>query len=112
LLGNVVRKHAPAERNGELVDDQVESRGDNAAPKRTRRRILPTAEKGRGRNIKMPDGLYDDLCLYALKKKVPCVVGGKPNKRSMTISEAVCLAVQRLLREDGAPKTEPNPAGE
>jgi hypothetical protein len=113
-IGHVVRKHAPAERNGELVDELLDDQAESMpSPKRTRRKIVPPEEKGRGRNVKIPDGLFDELCQYALKKKVPTVVAGKPATRAMTISEVVCVSLLKLLRADErSPKGTPSQAGQ
>jgi hypothetical protein len=103
VIGPVVRNHAPAERNGELVDDLADGqRGDESPVKGKRRRAKISTEKGRGRNIKMPDGLYDQLCLFARRSKVTMSSTDRTGKqkewkRSMTVSEAVCLLVERGL---------------
>jgi hypothetical protein len=98
MLGNLVRNHAPAERNGELVEELGDAQGGaEDGPSKGKRRVRSkvSMEKGRGRNIKIPDGLYDQLCLYARRTKVRVVAKDKPGKerewsRSMTVSEAVC----------------------
>jgi hypothetical protein len=75
LLGNVVRDLGmPLERNGEPTDDQADgqSRGDaNPAKARSpRRRRPPVTEKGKGRNLKIPDGVYRRLDLEARRRGI------------------------------------------
>ena len=97
LVGPIVRNHAPSERNGELVDDLVDGQSGGDIPTKGKRRPrakLPT-EKGKGRNIKIPDALFDQLCLYARRTKVRLVGVDKAGRekewvRSLTVSEAVC----------------------
>jgi len=68
LLGNIVRD-VGTPRNGEL-DDQVDaSRGDGAPTKaRRRQRRAPIAEKGKGRNLKIPDSVFRRLELEAIRR--------------------------------------------
>jgi hypothetical protein len=115
LVGPIVRNHAPAERNAELVDDLVDeqNRGGELPTRGKQRRPrakLPT-EKGKGRNIKIPDSLFDQLCLYARRTKVKAVnKAEKEYTRSLTVSEATCKALISFL-----PKlriTEDAPAGQ
>jgi hypothetical protein len=49
------------------VDGQ--SRGD-AAPQRRRRRRPPITEKGKGRNLKIPDSVFRRLELDAMKRGI------------------------------------------
>jgi hypothetical protein len=65
LLGNVVRD-VGTPRNGELVDDQVD--GESNAPKRKSRRRAPITEKGKGRNLKIPDSVFKRLELEAIRR--------------------------------------------
>jgi hypothetical protein len=68
LLGNVVRD-VGMPRNGELDDQAGESRGDDAPAKaRRRKRRPPITEKGKGRNLKIPDGVFRRLELEALRR--------------------------------------------
>jgi hypothetical protein len=92
------------EPNGELVDDQAnEGRGEQPSRKRTRRHR--TDEKGRSRNLVIPDSLYDTLCLYARRTKVKVreerrvngIIVQKALVRSMTVSEAACKALASYL---------------
>ena len=64
LLGNLVGD-GEAQRNG---DDGNESRGGarEAIPRRRRRR--PVVEKGKGRNLKIPDSVFRRLELEALRR--------------------------------------------
>jgi hypothetical protein len=69
LLGNVVRD-VGMPRNGDQVDDQGdgESRGDAPARSRApRRRRPPITEKGKGRNLKIPDTVFRRLELEAIR---------------------------------------------
>lgn len=71
LLGNVVRD-VGTPRDGELVDDQADGqrRGDNGPAKPRRRpRRPPVTEKGKGRNLKIPDGVYRRLTLEAQRQQ-------------------------------------------
>ncbi len=88
-------------RNGELVDGQAagQSRGDESPKtgKRWSRSKLPV-EKGKGRNLKIPDTLFDQLCLYARTTKVKATdKKGKEYTRSLTVSEATCKALISFL---------------
>jgi hypothetical protein len=70
LLGNVVRD-VGMPRNGELAEDQADGagRGDTAAgrARAPRRRRPPITEKGKGRNLKIPDGVFRRLELEAIR---------------------------------------------
>lgn len=56
-------------RNGELADDQADAgRGDDAPAKARRRRKGPVLEKGKGRNLKIPDSVFRRLELEALRR--------------------------------------------
>ena len=55
--------------DGESADDQA-GEGRAEQPGRTRSRRHRTDEKGRSRNLVIPDSLYDALYLYARKTKV------------------------------------------
>jgi hypothetical protein len=102
------------------ADDQAESRGDRSG-RRARTQRIRTDEKGRSRNLVIPDSLYDSLYLYARKTKVKV----RPEKRingrvvekelvrSMTVSEAACKAIAAFLpkrltivEESGSPADE------
>ena len=67
LLGNVVRD-VGTPRNGELVDDQVDGGQGGDAPAKARRRTRkgPILEKGKGRNLKIPDSVFQRLELEAI----------------------------------------------
>jgi len=70
MLGNVVRDMTPPDRNGDQAD---ESRGDSLNSKgrsqRRPRRPLIT-EKGKGRNLKIPDTVFRRLELEAIRLRV------------------------------------------
>jgi hypothetical protein len=75
LLGNVVRDLGmPPDHNGESTDDPADGqgRGDaNQARARTpRRRRPPVTEKGKGRNLKIPDTVYRRLDLEARRRGI------------------------------------------
>ena len=70
LLGNVVRDLGmPPEHNGEPMDDPADGqgRGDASESKARspRRRRPPITEKGKGRNLKIPDSVFLRLTLEA-----------------------------------------------
>jgi hypothetical protein len=93
-------------KNGEPVDDQAaaESRGGKSG-RRSRTQRYRADEKGRSRNLVIPDSLYDSLYLYARKTKVKVrderrINGRVVEKeliRSMTVSEAACKAIASFL---------------
>ena len=73
LLGNVVRDLGmPPERGDEPADDLADGqgRGDgNPAKSRAPRRRRPlVTEKGKGRNLKIPDGVFRRLDLEARRR--------------------------------------------
>jgi hypothetical protein len=63
LAGNVVRDMMLPERNG---DGDDEGRG-NSAPRKRRTRRPPITDKGRGRNLKIPDSVFRRLELEAVR---------------------------------------------
>jgi len=67
LAGNVVRDMMLPEQNGD--DDQAgESRGDSPTPKVRARRPRPkVTDKGKGRNLKIPDSVFRRLELEAMR---------------------------------------------
>ena len=71
LLGNVVRD-VGTPREGELVDDQADGQGrGDASPAKARaprQRRTPVTEKGKGRNLKIPDGVFRRLTLEAQRR--------------------------------------------
>jgi len=96
----VIRSTMPPE-NGELLDDQAESRGVIPTAKPRTRRLR--TEKGHARNLVIPDSLYDRLCLYAQRTRVKVEIKAAPGKkpiersRSLTVSEAACAVLDRGL---------------
>ena len=57
-------------RNGELADDQVEGgQGGDAPTKVRRKRKGPVLEKGKGRNLKIPDSVFERLELEAIRRR-------------------------------------------
>jgi hypothetical protein len=91
-------------------DDQAgEGRGEQSGRRRARRQR--TAEKGRSRNLVIPDSLYDPAFIFARRTKVKIiltrrvngvVVGKKDGTRSLTVSEVVCDAIAAYLKSKGA----------
>jgi hypothetical protein len=96
-------------READPADDQAgESRGEQPGRRRVRRQR--TAEKGRSRNLVIPDSLYDMLFIYARRTKIKTtskrrvngiVVGTKEGTRSLTVSEATCDAIADYLKKKG-----------
>ena len=75
LLGNVVRDLGmPPEPNGEPMDDPADGQGrgdaSQARARSPRRRRPPVTEKGRGRNLKIPDTVYRRLDLEARRRGI------------------------------------------
>jgi hypothetical protein len=67
-------------------------------------------EKGRSRNLVIPDSLYDVVFIHARRTKVKTaskrrvngiVVATKEGTRSLTASEVVCDAIAEYLRKRG-----------
>jgi hypothetical protein len=70
LLGNVVRD-VGTPRSADLlpIDESDEGRGDDAPTKaRRRQRRPPVVEKGKGRNLKIPDSVFRRLELEAIRR--------------------------------------------
>jgi hypothetical protein len=72
LLGNVVRD-VGTPRDGELVDDEADGQGRGdaslaAKARAPRQRRTPVTEKGKGRNLKIPDGVFRRLTLEAQRR--------------------------------------------
>jgi hypothetical protein len=97
-----------ANGNGEPVDDQAEGRGGNARRGKALRIVKFTPEKGRARNLVIPDELYDRLCIYALKTKIKVQEGKKDYVRSLTVSEAACKALASFLPKLSITEEQPN----
>jgi hypothetical protein len=86
------------------MDNQpgAEMTGDKK-PRVMRLRTYP--DKGRSRNLVIPDSLYDNLCIYAKQKKVRVREAVRENGRvitpelirSMTVSEAACEALETAI---------------
>jgi hypothetical protein len=90
----------------ELADDPADAEGRGGKPtRRSRSQRYQTGEKGRSRNLVIPDSLYDSLCLYARKTKIKVRderringrVVEKALTRSLTVSEAACKAIANFL---------------
>jgi hypothetical protein len=88
FLGNAVRAHGP-QHDGPGTDASARPAG-------------PAKETAKGRNIKIPDNLYDAVCYYALKTKITIKTdrtvngihaGTKETTRSMYAAEVVCKAL-------------------
>ena len=65
LAGNVVRGLMQPDRNG----DSDDGAGGDSTPRRRRRRP-PVTDKGRGRNLKIPDSVFRRLELECLRRGV------------------------------------------
>ena len=107
-LANGVRNHAMPPDSKEAS----KSRGGTGKPPRKPRVRRPVIEKGRGRNLKIPDGLYDPLSQLARRTKVKTTwerrvngikVSVEQGTRSQTISEAVCEAIIDYLAKKNVP---------
>lgn len=98
--------------------------GSNKPRERTRTRKAPPRELCLGRNLKIPDRLYDPLSRLARKTKltksrilkIKRVGEGEAERgvihridgyRYQTISEAVCLAIADYLTKNGEPFDKP-----
>ena len=102
----------------EPADDQAgEGRGEQPGRRRIRRQR--TAEKGRSRNLVIPDSLYDPAFIFARRSKIKTtskrrvngiVVGTKENTRSLTVSEVVCDALAAYLKSKGALEDDEKPS--
>jgi hypothetical protein len=105
---SLVANTLEAARN-ELDDQAGEGRGEQSGRRRSRRQR--TAEKGRSRNLVIPDSLHDAAFIFARRTKVKTtwkrtvnghVVSTKEGARSLTISEVVCDALTAYLKSKGA----------
>jgi hypothetical protein len=66
LLGNVVRDVGmPHERDDDQADGQGRGDANEAKARSPRRRRPPITEKGKGRNLKIPDSVFLRLTLEA-----------------------------------------------
>jgi hypothetical protein len=108
--------------DAEPADDQAdaESRGGKPGGRRSRTQRYQAGEKGRSRNLVIPDGLYDSLFLYARKTKIKVRderringrVVEKALVRSMTVSEAACKAIASFLPKKLTIVEEDSPAAD
>lgn len=98
-----------AARSEQADDQSGEGRGEQSGRRRTRRQR--TAEKGRSRNLVIPDRLYDAAFILARRTKTKTesvrrvwgkVVGTREGTRSLTVSELVCDALESYLKSRGA----------
>jgi hypothetical protein len=58
------------ETNGETDGEPADDQGRGSPLRRSRSRRRRIAEKGRSRNLVIPDSIYDRLYLYSRKRKV------------------------------------------
>lgn len=96
-----MRNHAPAERNGELLADDLvdgESRGDTS-PQRKRRRRPAITEKGKPRNVKIPQTVWRRLELDSINR------GLDKSKRVTQILDAA-LPFFELVQKERPPAAE------
>jgi hypothetical protein len=71
LLGNVVRDVGmPHERNDDEADGQSRGDANETKARSPRRRRPPVTEKGKGRNLKIPDTVYRRLDLEARRRGI------------------------------------------
>jgi hypothetical protein len=108
-LADGVRNHG-MRPNG---DQAGESGGTNGKAKPRRRKSKsPGVEKRPGRNLKIPDRLFDPISQYARTKKVPTtrelrvngiLVKTEPGQRYQTISEVICEAIEDFLKKKNIP---------
>jgi hypothetical protein len=97
------------DHSNDLVDDQDGGEnGEKRSIRKRTRRLKSDAEKGRSRNLVIPDSLYDQLYLYARKTKVKIRDERRVNGRiepaifrSLTVSEAACEALAKFLPRGG-----------
>jgi hypothetical protein len=54
-------------------------------------------EKGRSRNLVIPDSLYDAMSILAIKTKITLEKGGRSYIRSLSVSEIACEAFSAYL---------------
>jgi hypothetical protein len=111
-LANGLRSHGMPPDSDEADKSKGGATKSPAKP-RARRPVL--VEKGRGRNIKIPDGLYDPLSQLARRTKVKTTwersvngvkVSVEQGYRYQTISEAVCEAIVDYLKKKNVPVTD------
>jgi hypothetical protein len=95
-----VRTHAPAERNGELVDDLVDGEKGGDTPQRKRRRRPPITEKGKARNVKVPNSVWRRLELDSMNR------GLDKSKRLTQILDAA-LPFFELVQKERPPADNP-----
>jgi hypothetical protein len=107
--------------DAELADDQADAESRGGKPgRRSRTQRYQAGEKGRSRNLVIPDSLYDSLYLYARKNKVKVRderrINGriveKALVRSMTVSEAACKAIASFLPKKLTIVEEDSPAAD
>jgi hypothetical protein len=101
IVGPIVRNHAPAQGNGELLADDLtdgEGKGD-ASPQRKRRRRPPITEKGKARNVKVPHSVWRRLELDSMNR------GLDKSKRLVQILDAA-LPFFELLQKERPPAAE------
>jgi hypothetical protein len=100
-----------ASANGE----QAETEGGGLTSSRKRARSLNLA-KGRSRNLVIPDDLFEQISVYAIKAKVKVRdKRGNEYQRSPNVSEAVCMAIESYLAKiaaDEKPRSGRPPAAE
>jgi hypothetical protein len=89
---------------GVTTDLQASVEGDRPGGQSRVLRLRTYPDKGRSRNLVIPDSLYDNLCIYAKNKKVRVKDEIRENGRvirpalirSMTVSEAACEALESI----------------
>jgi hypothetical protein len=84
------------ETNGDASHDMTGIGGRGARGRRVRGKSW-MGEKGRSRNLVIPDSLYDSLCMLAIKTKITVGEGRRAYARSLTVSEVACEAIAAYL---------------
>lgn len=96
LRADLVASTLP-ETNGDGSDGQAATAGRGVARARRVRDKPWMGEKGRSRNLVIPDSLYDSLSHLAIKTKITVGEGRNAHPRSLTVSEAACEAIAAYL---------------
>jgi hypothetical protein len=85
------------ETNGDGLDDHAVIGGRGPSRARKVRGKSWMAEKGRSRNLVIPDSLYDAMCILAIKTKITVGEGRNAHQRSLSVSEVACEAIAAYL---------------
>jgi hypothetical protein len=83
------------ETNGDGSHEANAGRGPTRARKVRGKSWM--GEKGRSRNLVIPDSLYDALSILSIKTKITVGEGRRAYSRSLTVSEVACEAIAAYL---------------